>query len=397
MRRRLGLGGLLALVLPPGTARWAEAAEATEARSGSAGPEGGGVQQGRTLRFPADHAAHPGSRIEWWYVTGHLHEGMPEGRPALRAAGGPSPPRWGFQLTFFRFRTGLAESLPGRFAPKQVLFAHAALTDLQPAEPAQGFRHAQRLGRWNGESLAPVAHASLTDADLALNGWRLQRQAADGSYRADFGLDPVRLELRLVPSQPLLLQGDAGYSRKGPSPAQASHYYSEPQLQVSGRLGPAGAAVAVAGTAWLDHEWSDSLIPAEAEGWDWAGINLGDGGALTVFRLRRTGGAGSVWAGGSYRSPAGQRRVFGPDEVVWQPGRRWRSPQTGADYPVEWTLDTPVGRYTLRAMLDAQELDSRGSTGSAYWEGLSALSDASGARVGLGYLEMTGYAGRLAL
>jgi predicted secreted hydrolase len=277
------------------------------------------------------------------------------------------------------------------------LFAHAALTDLHPAEPSKGFRHAQRLGRWNGESLAPVAHASLADADLALGGWRLQRQVADGGYRAGFDLDQVPIELRLIPSQPLLLQGDAGYSRKGPSPAQASHYYSEPQLRVSGRLGPAGAAVAVAGTAWLDHEWSDSLIPAEAEGWDWAGINLDDGSALTLFRLRRAGGAGSVWAGGSYRNRTGQLRACGPDEVVWQPGRRWHSPQTGADYPVEWTLTSPAGEYTLRALLEAQELDSRASTGSAYWEGLSELRDAKGARVGLGYLEMTGYAGRLAL
>jgi predicted secreted hydrolase len=64
---------------------------------------------------------------------------------------------------------------------------------------------------------------------------------------------------------------------------------------------------------------------------------------------------------------------------------------------VEWSIATPVGRFRLRALLDAQELDSRASTGSAYWEGLSELHDASGTRLGLGYLEMTGYAGRLSL
>jgi predicted secreted hydrolase len=47
--------------------------------------------------------------------------------------------------------------------------------------------------------------------------------------------------------------------------------------------------------------------------------------------------------------------------------------------------------------MDAQELDGRGSTGTVYWEGLSELLDAQGRRVGLGYLEMTGYAGRLVL
>ena len=60
-------------------------------------------------------------------------------------------------------------------------------------------------------------------------------------------------------------------------------------------------------------------------------------------------------------------------------------------------IDTPAGRFTVRALLDDQELDSRGSTGAVYWEGLSELLDDQGRRVGRGYLEMTGYAARLRL
>ena len=51
----------------------------------------------------------------------------------------------------------------------------------------------------------------------------------------------------------------------------------------------------------------------------------------------------------------------------------------------------------MRALLDAQELDSDGSTGAIYWEGLSNLLDGAGQPVGRGYLEMTGYAGALRL
>jgi len=51
----------------------------------------------------------------------------------------------------------------------------------------------------------------------------------------------------------------------------------------------------------------------------------------------------------------------------------------------------------VRARLDAQELDSRAGTGTAYWEGLSELLDAAGRPAGRGYLEMTGYAGKLRL
>ena len=64
---------------------------------------------------------------------------------------------------------------------------------------------------------------------------------------------------------------------------------------------------------------------------------------------------------------------------------------------MQWQVATPAGRFTVRALLDNQELDSRQSTGAVYWEGLSELLDERGARVGLGYLEMTGYAAPLKL
>jgi predicted secreted hydrolase len=172
------------------------------------------------------------------------------------------------------------------------------------------------------------------------------------------------------------------------------------------------------------------MLPPLAQGWDWLGINLFDGSALTLFRLRRQGrppgasapspsGSSSaqaaaaasarsdarpgasgeaLWAGGSWRGATGLSRAFSPDEVVFEPLRRWISPTSAASYPVEWRLQTPVGRFVLRALADAQELDARASTGTVYWEGLAELLDAtSGQRIGLGYLEMTGYAGRPAL
>ena len=151
---------------------------------------------------------------------------------------------------------------------------------------------------------------------------------------------------------------------------------------------------AVRGRAWLDHEWSDTLLDPQAVGWDWIGMNLDDGSALTAFRLRRADGS-SLYAGGSFRPAGGAARNFGPDEVTMSPGRRWRSPSSNADYPVEWRIDTPVGRFDVRALLDDQELDSRASTGTIYWEGLSGLRDERGRVVGHGYLEMTGYAGRI--
>ena len=355
------------------------------------------VQRGRTLVFPADHGAHPATRIEWWYLTGWL---QPESaaaaspRPARRDVAAPPAPDGasalvGFQLTLFRARTGLAETLPGRLAPRQLLFAHAAVTDTASGR----HRHAERLARWNGQwQQAPEAfsQAALDRRDVRLGRWRLDAREAVAQGPG------LTIALQLEETQPLLLQGEAGWSRKGPQPRQASHYYSLPQLAVRGTLGLEGKTLSGSGRGWLDHEWSDEILHPEAVGWDWIGMNLEDGSALTAFRLRRADGS-ALWAGGSVREPGGPVRAFGPQEVVFEPGRRWRSAATQALYPVEWTVRTPAGMHRVRTLLDAQEMDGRSSTGTIYWEGLSELLDAQGRRVGLGYLEMTGYAGRLRL
>jgi predicted secreted hydrolase len=328
----------------------------------------------RALVFPLDHGAHPDARTEWWYVTGRL-----QAQDQL----------FGFQVTFFRSRTEVAAGHPSRFAAQQILFAHAALSDL----PQRRLRHDQRIARTG----FGIAEAALDDTRVKLRDWRFERSGpeAGGIYRAQVASDAAgfALDLQLAATQPVMLQGDRGYSRKGPLESQASHYYSQPQLRVSGTLQRDGQRLAVAGSAWLDHEWSSTYMPPEAVGWDWIGINLDDGGALMAFRMRRRDGS-TLWSAGSLRAADGTQRVFeGPEALRFTPGRRWTSPATGASYPVQWQVDTPAGRYEVRALLEAQELDSRGSTGSIYWEGLSELAEAgSGRRIGLGYLEMTGYA-----
>jgi predicted secreted hydrolase len=349
-------------------------------------------------RFPHDHGAHPDARIEWWYLTGAL---------ALTAAargngvrpGWSAAAAWGFQLTFFRLRLDGHEANPSAFAPRQWLIAHAALADLG----SRRLLHASRAGRaqFAGSGLA---EAAIGDTALALRDWRLRRDA-QGRYLAQAAAAEFAFDLRCAPTQAPLLQGPAGLSLKAPPPAagsgeplHASRYYSLPQLEVAGRLRHGGRAVDVIGRGWLDHEWSDALLHPQAQGWDWAGINLHDGAALTLFQLRRRdgGSAAPLWAGGSFRTADGRLRLFEPGELRWQAqAARWRSPVTQALYPTAWRLDTPVGRFELRALFDAQEIDSRASVGSAYWEGLAELLDGDGRRLGLGYLEMTGYAGRL--
>jgi predicted secreted hydrolase len=334
------------------------------------------------LQFPRDLGSHPDFRTEWWYITGSLT--------------GETPAQsFGFQLTFFRSRVAATQGMHSAFAAKQLLFAHAAVTDVA----GKKLWHDQRLARAG----FGVAQASETDTDVRLRDWSLRRDG--NTYLAQAAGAGFDFTLTLTETQPLLLQGDRGLSRKGPEPKQASYYYSLPQLRASGtlRLGGkavSGKALAVQGQAWLDHEWSDELLHPQAVGWDWIGMNLADGSALTAFQLRNKAGA-ALWDGGSFRHPAmgldQPPHVFSPGEVIFRPVRYWVSPLTGARYPVEWLVRTPADIYTVRAIVDNQELDSRASTGAVYWEGLSELLDSHGKTVGRGYLEMTGYTGRLQL
>ncbi|MES2190246.1 MAG: carotenoid 1,2-hydratase [Pseudomonadota bacterium] len=323
----------------------------------------------KTLTFPRDRGAHPDFRTEWWYITGQATSGKRV---------------FGFQLTFFRSRVESTQCMTSKFAAKQLVFAHAAMTDVD----GKKLWHDQRISR---EGFG-VASASETDMNIRLRDWSLESKGAQ--YTANLVSNDFAIRLQFSETQPVLLQGKQGLSRKGPEEKQASYYYSQPQLATTGTLQVKGQSFEVTGKAWLDHEWSQELLHSAATGWDWIGMNLDDGSALTAFRLRDKAGD-ALWDGGSFRAPKGDVYVFTRGEVIFKPTRLWKSPLTQTTYPVEWMVRTPADFYTVKAVIDNQELDSRQSTGSIYWEGLSELIDSNGKRVGSGYLEMTGYAAPL--
>ena len=323
------------------------------------------------LQFPRDHGSHADFRTEWWYVTAWVRD--PDGHDI------------GVQITFFRNRPGVAESGTSRFAPRQLLFAHAAIAD-----PRHGrLRHDQRAAR-AGFGLAEAAEAT---TDVHIGDWSL-RLAGD-TYKSRIVAREFTVDLTFTAQAPPLLQGTQGVSRKGPRAQQASHYYSRPHLGVDGTLTLDGRAATVRGTAWLDHEWSSDYLAPEARGWDWVGLNFDDGTALMAFRIRASGGA-AYWAGGAMQDPRGVVRDLRPEDISFTPLRRWRSPRTDIDYPVAFTLRAGDIDITLEPLFDDQELDSRASVGTIYWEG-AVRAFARGREIGRGYLELTGYGSVLKL
>jgi len=318
------------------------------------------------LEFPRDFGAHPDYRTEWWYATGWLD--TPDGKPL------------GFQVTFFRAATEHDRANPSKFAPDQLVIAHAALSD-----PADGrLLHDQKASRAG----FGLAYAKTGDTDVKLEQWHFRR-GADGAYRTRVEGAEFTLDLVLMPTQPPMLQGERGFSRKGAGVGQASHYYSEPHLKVSGSITRRGKPAPVTGSAWLDHEWSSTILDKDAQGWDWTGINLDDGSALMAFRIRGKDGR-TLFSHAALRDGAGRVTQYPQDQISFTPARVWRSPRTNASYPVQMDIRTGDIAWTLTPLQDDQELDSRRSTGSVYWEGAVRV-DRNGRNAGRGYLELTGY------
>jgi predicted secreted hydrolase len=93
-----------------------------------------------------------------------------------------------------------------------------------------------------------------------------------------------------------------------------------------------------------------------------------------VFRMRGKGG----------------ETVYAPPSTSFRVLRTWKSPRTGAEYPVEVMVRSGETELRLQPLMDDQELDARASTGTIYWEG-AVTAYRGKAPVGRGYLELTGY------
>ncbi|MGE0311185.1 MAG: lipocalin-like domain-containing protein [Lautropia sp.] len=336
------------------------------------------VEAGRRLAFPRDFGAHRGFRIEWWYLTGWLRD-TATSRP------------FGFQLTFFRIGTRYPRGNPSRFAPTDLIAAHAALMDPTLGRPLI----AERLVNAGGAGVV----LDERDTRIVVGDWSLARDP-DDRYRARVASRGFAFSLALASAHPTpWLQGEDGYSRKGPLPSQASHYYSRTQLATTGSVVIDGRTRPVSGVAWFDHEWSSTLLADDAAGWDWAGLNLHDGRSIVWFVVRREKGTTPLRAYAALREADGSTRMLLPEPA--RALQYWQSPTTGARYPVALALRlrspdaSPALALTLQPLMPDQEIDSRATTGNVYWEGAVRVLDEGQAEVGVGYLELTGYHRRI--
>ncbi len=326
----------------------------------------------RDFEFPLDHGPHPDYLTEWWYYTGNLDS--------------PDGDHFGYQLTFFRRALLPSEERDDRasaWATDQIFFAHFTVTDVTEGTHQAFERFARGAAGLAGAQGEP-------SYKVWLENWQAEQIGPD-RYKLYASQDGIILDLELVERKPPILQGDRGYSQKGPEPGNASYYYSLTALESQGQITIGEDVTPVSGNSWMDHEFSTSALSGDQVGWDWFSIQLDDQSELMFFQIRREDGSVDPFSSGTLIDPDGTTTAFDQSEFTIEVNETWESPNSGAVYPAAWTVEIPKAGLTLEITpyLADQEL----LVSFIYWEGAVRASGTKGSVPvqGSGYVEMTGY------
>ncbi|MBL1415819.1 MAG: carotenoid 1,2-hydratase [Moritella sp.] len=305
------------------------------------------------LSFPRAHSPHKDYHHEWWYLTANLKT--------------DTGIRFATQWTLFRIAVNQA----------QWYFAHGALADTKV--------HLATL-RQGREEFANVAiteqpfSAAIDDWLWQSSAELLPAQLSYGAARTDN--EAWQVKLTLATMSPFFLQGEQGYSKKHQDDAIASHYYSQPFIDVKGEILWQGQWLNVTGSAWFDREWGSAMLAQDQQGWDWFSLRLSADEALMVYRIRSSE---QDFVYGSLMHRNGDIDILDADNI-----KLVNHVNDTLDYPYAFDLQVDKSSIGLNVDLQVAVVNQQQIMrfGIEYFEGMVSFT---GSHDGEGFVEMTGY------
>ncbi len=323
--------------------------------------------------FPRDYGSHPAFATEWWYLSGNVNTS--------------TGAEWGYQFAVFRHRPALKM---GRFitlkAPVDGFVSHLVITWCDQ----EAFRFTEHYG----SHFMGTARAKSGELDVRIQGWSLRADGEGMRLRAQEPLCGVDLDLR--PQKAPVLNGHKGFALKASSPEGVSHHYSITSIDTRGTITWDGKLREVRGKSWLDREFGSLIFPSIVQGWDWFSLRFDNGFELMIVMVRSKETDSLTAAYGTLIGPDGVSESLGEKDFRTRSLGSWKSPISGARYPMGWQINLPTRRFEfeVQPIIEDHEINSVPFWRIDYWEGPvranGKMKDETVA--GRGYVELTGYA-----
>lgn len=282
---------------------------------GCATPRLAAIPPGATVDLPVDHGPHDDAQTEWWHVHADLRD-VATGEEVHVFAG------------FVVERTELDRVAGLKIAPLVDPY-HVAYVQVVTE------RGASTVGRAN----FPLGHARFDGEalDLRQGPWRVAFEDGVAILRAGTGLQ--RIELRMEATRPATLPG--GGEAVEIVPGTRHHWYQQEGMKASGSWRDRGRLRTVEGTAFFKHQWGRLYHP-DVQGFEWFSFDLPGGRTVVLVKVHSAGlrdGPGSL----GFVSEGGTPRELDARAVRVDRVDRWRSPRSGASWPVRWRLQQADG------------------------------------------------------
>jgi len=333
--------------------------------------------KGNKINFPSAHFPHKNYRQEWWYLTANLET---QDGQALAT-----------QWTLFRRAV----------EDKHWYFAHAALANA--SQHHSEYRNGrEELGHveiikqpfsatiddWQWQSSQTFLPAQLSyGASTDANSEPSHDLITDTTNKTDKKNQDWQVNLSLnSPSnnEPFFfLQGEQGFSQKHHNLNIASHYYSQPFIDVSGEVYWQGKWQTVTGKAWFDREWGSQMLADDQQGWDWFSLRLDEDTALMVYGIRSKT---RDFIYGSIMKNNGDIHTLSTEDISLLPLSADSSSQNESAYPQRFAIK--IEKENIDLTVDVVNNKQIMRFGIEYFEGMVTFS---GSHQGNGFLEMTGY------